>query len=193
MSAAEAKRARKERVAEDFYPTPGWATRAILPHLHRSPVFDPCAGEGALLREVSGAWNDGQQSRWFVGLEINSGRVDRAIQEGWEVWERDALSADSWQVSPDRQVIMNPPFSLALEFVERALVESRFVSALLRLGFLGSKKRVAFHRAHPADVYVFPRRPSFSGGRTDQTEYAWFCWGPGRGGRWSILDLEAAR
>lgn len=27
---------------------------------------------------------------------------------------------------------------------------------------------------------------------TDSCEYAWFTWGPGRGQRWSILDLEEA-
>ena len=32
---------------------------------------------------------------------------------------------------------------------------------LLRLAFLESAERLAFHRAHPTDVHVLSRRPSF--------------------------------
>ena len=36
------------RVASDFYATPAWCTRAILPHLPVTSVLDPCAGDGAI-------------------------------------------------------------------------------------------------------------------------------------------------
>jgi hypothetical protein len=42
--------------------------------------------------------------------------------------------------------------------------------------------------ATACDVYVLSKRPSFSGnGKTDATAYAWFLFGPGRGGRWQVL------
>jgi hypothetical protein len=64
---------------------------------------------------------------------------------------------------------------------------------LLRLNWLGGQARAAWHRANPCDVYVLPRRPSFTGKGTDATEYAWMVWGTGRGGRWSVLEVEGAR
>ena len=48
------------------------------------------------------------------------------------------------------------------------------------MNFLGSQKRAAFMRAFPPDVYGLPRRPSFTGGGTDATEYAWLVWTPER-------------
>ena len=48
---------------------------------------------------------------------------------------------------------------------------------LLRLNFLGSRKRAKWWRERRPEVYVSPARPSFSpDGRTDSTEYAWFIW-----------------
>ena len=48
---------------------------------------------------------------------------------------------------------------------------------LLRLAFLESVKRRPFWEQHPpAAVYVFTRRPSFTGGRTDSAAYGWFIW-----------------
>jgi hypothetical protein len=81
-----------------------------------------------------------------------------------------------------------------MEFIERALREApedADVAFLLRLNFLGSQRRAAFHRSFPSDVYVLPRRPSFTGGGTDATEYCWMVWGAERGGRWSILEIES--
>jgi hypothetical protein len=166
------------RHPDDFYSTPGWCVRAILPHLQPVSAFtlDPCAGDGAILREI----NHG------IGLEINR---DRAAQcEG--IYLRNALSPEPWPAC--RQVITNPPYNLAMQFVVRALKEcDGEIAMLLRLNWLGSQKRAAFHRSRPSDVFILPRRPSFTGdGRADATEYAWFVWGLNRGGRWAILETE---
>ena len=48
---------------------------------------------------------------------------------------------------------------------------------LLRINFLGSKKRYNFWKKNPAAaIYVLTKRPSFTGKGTDATEYAWFVW-----------------
>jgi hypothetical protein len=75
--------------------------------------------------------------------------------------------------------IGNPPFGLALEFIEEQLRCADVVVNLLRLNFLGSQARAEFHRANRADVFVLPDRPSFTGKGTDSIEYAWFVWYPG--------------
>ena len=70
-------------------------------------------------------------------------------------------------------VITNPPFQLAMEFVQHAM---RFiqpagaVAMLLRLNWLASLKRADFLRRFCPDVHVLPRRPSFTGRGTDATE-----------------------
>jgi hypothetical protein len=178
--------ARKDR-GLDFYETPEWVTEAILPHVPAcTRIVDPCAGRGAILDAMG--WPEGA---W--GVEIDADRV-AGTGPFVRVYQGDALGADPWTHDKRRAelVIMNPPFLHALAFVERALAEvlpGGSVFALLRLAFLEGAARVPFHRRAPADVYVLPRRPSFTGKGTDSSAYAWFAWGPGRGGRWSVLDV----
>lgn len=187
---ARARRQRAERRKDDFYRTPAWCVKSILPHLPRfGDVLDPCAGDGAMLmvlREV------GILAR---GFELDEGRGRACRAHGFGCYIGDALAADSPWHAPG-VVLTNPPFSLAQEMVERALAEvapGGTVAMLLRLGFLASQGRAALHRRAPADVFVLPMRPSFTeDGQTDQSEYAWFVWGPGRGGRWQVLELVDA-
>ena len=156
-------------VREDFYPTPAWVTRAIVPELRAMAsalaptVFvDPCAGDGAILSVL----REEMRSVPRRGMEINQDRQALATKDDLRVELRDAIfwsgSGFSWHAAGGI-VVMNPPFSAALEFVTRALQEARggAVVALLRLAFLESQERVAFHREHPSDVFVLPKRPSF--------------------------------
>jgi predicted RNA methylase len=175
------------RRAGDFYPTPAWCTEAILHHLPSGDVLDPGAGTGAILSVV--AAQDPQRKR--LGYELSESHARLARDAGHAVILRDALSDVPW--TPARVVLMNPPFNLAQEFVDRALLEAPVVCALLRLNWLAGLKRASFHRANPSDVYVLPRRPSFTGKGTDACDYAWFVWSPGGGGRWSILELPATQ
>lgn len=176
------------RHADDFYATPAWCTRSIFPWLARSErMLDPCAGTGAILKVATEFWG----SRCF-GIEINHVSCVFARQLlSLDVRHADALDPQTFW--GECAVVTNPPYSLAMPFVERALANAHGaheVAMLLRLNWLAGQKRAAFHRAHPCDVYVLPKRPSFTpDGRTDATEYAWMVWGPGRGGRWSVLEL----
>lgn len=96
-------------------------------------------------------------------------------------------------------ILTNPPFFAALEGIEKALASIQGVRTyaataafLLRLNFLGSKKRAPLHMRAPAEVLIMSRRPSFrDDGKTDSIEYAWFLWGRGASpGTWSILQTE---
>ncbi len=223
------------RHPDDFYSTPAWATIALLRVLglpSRSTVLDPACGEGAILEVVR------QLGHVTVGVELDADRAGRARGQGHFVTTGDALAFAEWPGAADA-IVMNPPYTLAMEFVVRAIAEARpwgiDVAALLRLPWLASVGRAAFHREHPSDVCVLPRRPEFAAsikckGRkrekgdarppcswsvllpidaprfsacplcgskvdtvtTDATDYAWFVWGPGRGGRWSILTTPEA-
>ena len=183
------------RVPGDFYRTPEWVTRAILPHLPTGgTILDAGCGDGSILSVLVAEHLDGvvlgvdndpalvAATRSRCGTDADGSHLASIVVGDFLRWDQ-----------PVDLVIANPPFSLSLEFVEVALEATSarhgVVAMLLRLGWLAGRKRSDFHRAHPSDVFVLERRPSFTAdGGTDASEYAWFVWGPGRGGRWSILD-----
>ena len=116
MSATGRNLAGAERHADDFYATPSWVTRAILPHVNLGETpLDPCAGEGAILDEVL---DDGLQP---FGFEIDVGRCNAAYEKGAQVQCRDALAPAPWTMARGipsvicgeyrpTGVIMNAPF-----------------------------------------------------------------------------------
>jgi hypothetical protein len=79
-------------------------------------------------------------------------------------------------------IITNPPYSLSLEFAKRAIKEADLTILLLRLNWLASAKRSKWLQKNTPSIYVLPNRPSFTGSRTDATDYAWFVWGSERPG-----------
>ncbi len=162
----------------DFFPTPKGVTRAFI---EACPLPDglwcePGVGDGHIIEAV------GPREGW-VTFDIRPVAVP-ALSDFHE--QCDFLQHDE-SIRFD-VIIGNPPFYLAEEFVRKALRCATHVAMLLRLAFLESRRREAFHAEYPADVYVLSRRPSFlANGATDSSAYAWFVWGPGRGGRWSLL------
>lgn len=187
MSATGRNLVGHERRADDFYATPAWCTRAILPWLapipesRRGRALDPCSGEGAILRVL-----ELDRPSWIrQGIEIDEGRARVCgVSKG------DAL-VEPWPMTD--LVITNPPYALAFDFVQRAAQQCPHADRafLLRLNFLGSRKRASWLRSNTPDVFVLPRRPSFTNGGTDATEYSWMIWGPGRIGIVRILDAPA--
>lgn len=174
------------RDRRDFFATPAWCVRAILAHIPSGDVLDPCAGDGSILATVNYEHPDGRQN----GYELDPVRASVARERGLGIETRDALAVEAWR-SAD-VILMNPPFRLAEEFVRRALAEARsntWVVALLRLNWLAGMKRAKFHRDHPSNVYVLPRRPSFTGKGTDACDYGWFVWRRYSGGQWQILAV----
>jgi hypothetical protein len=90
-----------------------------------------------------------------------------------------AVRGSFQQVPPDDRyacAISNPPFRSALAFVQHALKFAPIVIMLLRLNWLASRTRNAWLRTHVPNIYVLPDRPSFVGGTTDATDYAWMLW-----------------
>lgn len=191
-----------ERNRDDYYATPTWVTKLILPRIKSKAtgrwIIEPGAGDGAILRAMV---EDGFPPERMVGVEANKERADAmcTVHRNVNVLPLDWFSPDVQAkldklgvTSEPRIVIGNPPFSKAEEFIVRSLQvagEDGIVVMLLRLGFLESKKRCEFHKAHPAHVYVLTTRPSFIKGKgTDSTAYGWFVWGDRKPGRWETLE-----
>lgn len=153
----------------EFFPTPEWAVHRVLEALPADVRFlddkwlDPCVGDGALPRAVHS-----------FGLRPDT----------WCTWDiRDTGAAGhvgDWLASPPDAhavCVMNPPFSKALHFADRALRECAVVVMLQRLGWLASAERREWLAEHTPDVYVLPNRPDFDGRGGDSHDYAWFVWG----------------
>jgi predicted RNA methylase len=189
---------RTPRTPGDFYTTPRETIEAILPHLPLDGepfVLDAGSGAGAIAHAVARR----NPRAEVVGIERNPELVAKAREAG--VHNAEFVQGSFLRYSPELEspdlIIMNPPFTFAKEFVERALAiikRGGTVCALLRMNFMGSVGRAEFNRRHPAEVFVCTRRPSFvASGKTDASDYAWFVWGPGRGGKWAPLVIAKTR
>lgn len=76
-------------------------------------------------------------------------------------------------------VCSNPPFGLALPFIQKSLqVSCRWVGMLLRVNFFGSGCRYEFWKENmPIFTYVHHKRISFTeDGKTDSIEYMHCLW-----------------
>jgi hypothetical protein len=183
MSATNRGAVRNEK---DYYVTPPQTVRDFLTaFLDKEPdlmlpdlyTLDPCAGGGPeeamtyplVLREF------GVDKKDILTVDI---RPD----------SRANIKADYLTLQlPDRPIdfiCSNIPFSLAVEFITKALSDVRdggYVAFLSRLNLFGAQKRLPFWQANmPKYTFVHTTRPGFrktSG--TDATEYSHFVWQKG--------------
>ncbi len=160
------------RRINDSYMTPLWLIEAVVPHLARRlatvpqpRILEPAAGDGSIVRILEAA---------FPKARIDSGDLTTGRDFLTHRYKRDYYHL----------IISNSPYKFAREFVDRAFDLRPLITVmLLRINFLGSQGRAAWWReGHTGNLslYVSPRRPSFTGTKTDSCEYAWFVWGPGR-------------
>lgn len=169
-----------ERHKGDFYVTPDHTIRAIF-EAELCPVVgemlvDAGAGTGAITRVAE------EYGYRVLAVELNpdlAGQIIPPPSGGLVVGDYLTWEPDESLRTQVQAVVMNPPYSQNLEFVERSLelFPRADVAALLRLSFLGSQDRYPFHRKHGVRrLYPIANRPSFTGGGTDNSEYAWFVW-----------------
>lgn len=164
-----------ERRQHDAYMTPPWCVERLLeawrPSGTLSGRVEPALGTGNILqvfrrktacfghwttydiRDVPAFAGEHHQNTDFLGVT----KIDQNVG----------------------LCITNPPYSLAEDFVRHAygLYPNAELVFLLRLAFLSTERRLKLWRhIGVPDIYVLPNRPSFTGGGTDSTDYAWFVW-----------------
>ena len=151
----------------DFYPTPRWATFALIDNEpFKGDIWECACGDGAMSEVLMETGNH----------VVSSDLYDR----GYGDIGHNFLTTSKRR----RNIITNPPFHSAEGFVASALktAEHKF-ALLLRLAFLeGANRANTIFRAHPPSrVWVFSERITFypkgmkaSGSGT--TAYAWFVW-----------------
>lgn len=144
----------------DAYPTPLWVTRrlmgALLPLLRpKAAIYEPCAGRGHIVREVLRAMPEARiHVRELVSNdELLSACGGEFRRHPWG----DALEFDPWPTWD--AIIMNPPFSLAVPFVQKALKAAPIVAVLQRMNWLAEIVDAAGGRT--PSVLMLPDRISF--------------------------------
>lgn len=180
LAAVMAARA-EPRTSLDFFPTPPWATRALLVHvlegalgcgLASRTVWEPAAGEGHMaevLRERFARvhasdihdYGRGYASGDFTG---GAGRAECPFRADW--------------------IITNPPFVHAQDFAARALTEAREgVALFVRSAWVeGAERYDTLFKPHPPCVVAqFVERVPLARGRWDPegstaTAYVWVVW-----------------
>lgn len=157
----------------DFFPTPPWATRALMEHVltdnRRESVLDPCAGAGHMAVPLSEYFDtvvafDIRDYGYPLGFVGDYKGVDLLIRPQW--------------------IIMNPPFNQAEHFVHKARVDAEYgVAILVRTNFLESSGRfeTLFSVDPPTTIAQFAERVPMVEGRYDPkastaTSYCWVVW-----------------
>lgn len=171
----------EERANNDYYATDPKALELLLEREKFFPYVWECAcGEGHL-SEVLKAH----------GYKVKSSDiVDRGYHDTKII---DFLKVQKSDIDPDysRDIITNPPYKYAKEFVEKALeisIETTKIAMLLKLTFLeGQARKKLFETFPPKKIYVFSKRIEcgkngvFTG--TSAVAYAWFIWEKGYSGK----------
>jgi hypothetical protein len=158
----------------DFFPTPPWATRALLEHclvisgLRRLRVWEPACGDGAMARAI------GEYASVVACSDVHDYGFGHT---------HDFLLPFT-PFPPVDWIITNPPFRLAEQFVWRGLeIAEHGVAVLVRSVFVESVGRYErlFKPRPPAIMAQFVERVPMVKGRLDQsastaTSYCWLIW-----------------
>ena len=173
-SAVMAQRHEPRDSADDF-PTPPWATRALMEHVLRAGIFwkslsciDPACGRGHMCRPLAEYFGHVHQSDIY---DYGGNTADDFLSPGVYIFPPD------W-------IITNPPFRLAEQFIHKALENAKIgVAMLCRSQFdesVGRYERL-FRDNPPTIEAVFVERVPMVRGRLDRkattaTSYSWFVW-----------------
>lgn len=162
-----------QRAAQDWYVEPAWCVEALIDaEGFTGSVWDPAAGGGNIARVF--------RDRGHVAIGTDIVKRDHEIIGHFDFTDPDWLPDGTLRDN----IVSNPPFNLAEEFVRRALQLARLkVAMLLPLTFLESTGRLALWAKTPlARVLVSAPRISMPpGGMAVKAEggkkaFAWFVW-----------------
>lgn len=173
----------------DFYPTPYAALVALLQaEKDKIPnvLWEPACGNGALvvpLRNRNFTVTATDLCDW--GCPEATGGVDFLSDVAERYRPRE----------PGFGIVTNPPFSIIVPFVERAVELTPYVAMFARLAFLESERRFGwFERVGLARIHVIAERLpmmhqlGYTGPRLSKGAlcFAWFIFAPGERGPASL-------
>lgn len=176
-----------ERKAADIYPTPVDGTESIIPLIQAmSEAFEAIHGR-PIRRIWEPACGDGRLSRvleWH-GYEVVS--TDLREHSGFGIGGLDFLNDDpatKWglDIGEIDLIVTNPPFSLSVEFVRRALGITPWVIMLVKQNYYNTQNRYGFFQdKRPGMFLPCTWRLAFleeERGKSPLMDCAWAVWGP---------------
>lgn len=158
----------------DFYPTPTWATRALLDNeTFEGNIWEPACGNGAMGEVIKERYQNVETS------DIHN--------HGYKDFHKHDFLTGHYYAD---NIITNPPYNLAEEFVHAGLKQcNNKLALLMRLAFLECQRRCEeiYSIYPPSRVYIFSERLTFypAGQEFDengnpktggQTSYIWMVW-----------------
>jgi hypothetical protein len=167
-----------KRVASDYYKTPSYSIKSLLDNhkLRQGVILECSAGDGAIIKELR---EYGYKNK-IIANELREEENKNLLASGSdEVYHLDFTKEIVPSSESVSTIISNPPYSIAVEFLEACLEHYPYaeVIMLLRLNFLGAQKRQEFWNKHlPNTIYALSKRPGFLKKGTDACEYGWFVW-----------------
>lgn len=170
----------EERQPEDYYATEPKAVEILLEkEKFQHNVWEPACGEGHISEVLKKHGYD------VLSTDI----IDRGYPETI-IDDFFTISRDDNYLSPD--IITNPPYKYAKEFVEHALEISKDntkIAMFLKLTFLEGKARKKMFEANPPKtIYVSSSRlqcakngdfEKYKNGVGTAVAYAWYVWEKG--------------
>lgn len=167
----------RERVKNDFYATPRIATEAILNMIDlKGSILEPAAGQGHISVVL--------KEKYPYSEIVSTDLVQREERFGVHIEGGINFLTHDYKRSFDN-IITNPPFNIAQEFIERALqIANDKVVMFAKIQLLeGNKRKEMFNNAPLKCVYVFSKRvnPLRNGEELDEKGKQWastmcFAW-----------------
>ena len=169
----------------DFYPTPTSATKALLDkEIFIGNIWEPACGKGDISKVLLENGYD------VISSDLNNYGYGDC---GKDFLNTTGMFSETYKMVDN--IVTNPPFNLALEFVEQSKKYStKKIAMFLKTAFLeGGKRYEMFQDKEFAlrSVYQFSKRVNFgihagthkNGG---MIPFAWFVWEKGYNGKPTI-------
>jgi hypothetical protein len=162
-----------ERKPADFYPTPFDVTESLMPiikSLGVKRIWEPCCGDMDMSRVLE-----------YHGLEVTSTDIRDTGQGigGFDFLNDDPAEKWGWIPDPD-MIVMNPPFSLAAEFILKALSYTPRVACLMKIDYWNALGRLPLWQANMPKLFLpLTWRPAFlqkERGNSPLMNCAWCVW-----------------
>ena len=178
-----------EREENDFYATPPCATKALIKYckenninIFKHPILEPACGKGHIVDVLF------EESQNIVAFDI----IDRGYKHQKDTIDFLTYKNDEGVIY---NIITNPPYARAKEFIEHSLEivkPDSYVCMLLKITFLEGKGRYEMFKNNPPyKVLIFSNRVNCSkqGDFEKDSEYggavgyAWYIWKKGYKGK----------
>jgi len=177
----------EEREENDFYATPPCATKALLKYCKENninifdrTILEPACGKGHIADVLI------EEGLDIIAFDI----IDRDYQH-----QKDKIDFFMYDDDVNYNIITNPPYKFAKEFIEHSLdivKPNCYICMLLKITFLEGKGRYEMFKNNPPyKVLIFSNRVNCSkqGDFEKDSEYggavgyAWYIWKKGYTGK----------